>query len=307
MLATMYYNYCALMMAEMAKAIDNTDAVIYYSNISEKIKKDFAEHYIDADGKLTVNAAAYGNGDGYVDGSLGFSGHTQTAYANAIYMHILSPANLVKAGEYLKQLVEANNDQLATGFLGFKPLLPALSATGNSRLAYTLAKDTAYPSLGFEVVNGSTTIWERWNSYIKGKGFENNAGMNSFNHYAFGAICEWMFQNMAGIQPGESAGFNTFVIKPEIAASDINYVNATYHSIKGEIRSSWKKINGRLEIRVSIPVNTKADVIIPSTSVERILINGKSLHEFSDHSIVKNNKDISIKLGSGYYSIVINE
>jgi alpha-L-rhamnosidase len=307
MLATMYYNYCALMMAEMAKAIDNTDAVIYYSNISEKIKKGFAEHYIDADGKLTVNAAAYGNGDGYVDGSLGFSGHTQTAYANAIYMHILSPANLVKAGEYLRQLVEANNDQLATGFLGFKPLLPALSATGNSRLAYTLAKDTAYPSLGFEVVNGSTTIWERWNSYIKGKGFENNAGMNSFNHYAFGAICEWMFQNMAGIQPGESAGFNTFVIKPEIAASDINYVNATYHSIKGEIRSSWKKINGRLEIGVSIPVNTKADVIIPSTSVERILINGKSLHEFSDHSIVKNNKDISIKLGSGYYSIVINE
>ncbi|MBN8859022.1 MAG: family 78 glycoside hydrolase catalytic domain [Sphingobacteriales bacterium] len=307
MLATMYYNYCALMLAEMAKAIDNTDAAIYYSNISEKIKKGFAEHYIGADGKLTANAAAYGNGDGYVDGSLGFSGHTQTAYANAIYMHILSPDNLVKAGEYLQQLVEANNDQLATGFLGFKPLLPALSATGNSKLAYTLARDTAYPSLGFEVVNGSTTIWERWNSYIKGKGFENNAGMNSFNHYAFGAICEWMFQNMAGIQPGESAGFNTFVIKPEIAASDINYVKATYHSVKGEIRSSWKKINDQLEIEVSIPVNTRADVIIPSTSVERILINGKSLHEFNDHSIVEGNKAISVKLGSGNYNIVINE
>lgn len=307
MLATMYYNYCALMMAEMAKAIDNTDAATYYMNISEKIKKGFAEHYIDAAGKLITNAAAYGNGDGYVDGSSGFSGHTQTAYANAIYMHILSPDNLVKAGEYLKQLVEANNDQLATGFLGFKPLLPALSATGNSKLAYTLARDTAYPSLGFEVVNGSTTIWERWNSYIKGKGFENNAGMNSFNHYAFGAICEWMFQNMAGIQPGESAGFNTFVIKPEIAASDINYVKATYHSIKGEIQSSWKKINGRLEIRATIPVNTKADVVIPSTSVEHILINGKSLHEFSDHNIVENNKAISVKLGSGNYNIVINE
>jgi len=306
MLATMYYNYCALMMAEMAKAIDNADAATYYTNISEKIKKGFAEHYIGADGKLTDNAAAYGNGNGYIDGSLGFSGHTQTAYANAIYMHILSPDNLVKAGEYLKQLVEANNDQLATGFLGFKPLLPALSATGNSHLAYTLAKDTAYPSLGFEVVNGSTTIWERWNSYIKGKGFENNAGMNSFNHYAFGAICEWMFQNMAGIQPGESAGFNTFVIKPEIAASDINYVKATYHSVKGEIQSSWKKINGQLKIRVSIPVNTKADIIIPSAS-EHILINGKSLHEFSDHSIVENNKAISIKLGSGNYNIVINE
>ncbi len=306
MLATMYYNYCALMMAEMAKSIDNTEATAFYTSISEKIKKGFAEHYIDDDGKLTVNAAAYGNGKGYVDGSLGFSGHTQTAYANAIYMHILSPKNLVKAGEYLQQLVEANNDQLTTGFLGFKPLLPALSATGNSKLAYTLARDTAYPSLGFEVVNGSTTIWERWNSYIKGKGFENNAGMNSFNHYAFGAICEWMFQNMAGIQPLD-AGFNTFIIKPEIAASGVNYVKATYHSIKGEIRSSWKKINDRLEIGVSIPVNTKAEVIIPSASVKHILINKRPLHEFSDHSIVDNNKAISVRLGSGNYNIVIDE
>jgi alpha-L-rhamnosidase len=304
MLATMYYNYCALMMVEMAKATENTKDAAYYSGISEKIKKGFAEHYIGTDGKFITNAAAYRNGDGYVDGSLGFSGHTQTAYANAIYMQILSPDNLMKAGEYLKQLVQENNNQLGTGFLGFKPLLPALSTTGNSKLSYVLAKDTAYPSLGFEVVNGSTTIWERWNSYIKGKGFENNAGMNSFNHYAFGAICEWMFQNMAGIQPGESAGFTKFIIKPEIDPSGINAVNASFHSIHGEIKSSWKKRNNKLIQRVSIPVNTHA-IIYLANKKENITLNKKPLTTVTGLQINENENGYTIvDLGSGTYEFI---
>ena len=306
MLATMYYNYCALMMVEMAKAIDNTDAATYYSNISEKIKKGFAEHYIGADGRLTTNAAAYRNGNGYVDGSLGFSGHTQTAYANAIYMHILSPANLVKAGRYLQQLVEKNNKHLTTGFLGFKPLLPALSATGNTRLAYTLARDTAYPSLGFEVVNGSTTIWERWNSYIKGKGFENNAGMNSFNHYAFGAIGEWMFQNMAGIQPGGSAGVSSFIIKPEIDSSEINYVNASFHSIYGEIKSSWRKTTAGLLQSVTIPVNTHAQVYIPAKE-DYIFTSGENIKHVRGILLKERRDDYTLlEIGSGNYEFEIN-
>lgn len=304
MLATMYYNYCALMMAEMAKAINNTQDAVYYTGISEKIKKGFAEHYIGTDGKFITNAVAYGNADGYVDGSLGFSGHTQTAYASAIYMQILSPENLMKAGEYLKQLVQENNNQLGTGFLGFKPLLPALSATGNSKLSYILAKDTAYPSLGFEVVNGSTTIWERWNSYIKGKGFENNAGMNSFNHYAFGAICEWMFQNMAGIQPGESAGFSKFIIKPEIDPSGINVVNASFHSINGEIKSSWKKSNNQLIQRVTIPVNTHADIYIQNKK-ENITLGKQPLTTVAGLHINENENGYSIiELGSGTYEFI---
>ena len=305
MLATMYYNYCALLMAEMAKAINNAKEVDYYTGISEKIKKGFAEHYIGNDGKFISNAAAYGNGDGYVDGALGFSGHTQTAYANAIYMQILSHENVIKAGEYLKELVHENNNQLGTGFLGFKPLLPALSATGNSELSYILVKDTAYPSLGFEVVNGSTTIWERWNSYIKGKGFENNAGMNSFNHYAFGAVCEWMFQNMAGIQPGATPGFKHFVIRPEIDPSGIHYVNASFHSIHGEIKSSWKKINNKIIQRVSIPVNTTANIYLEADE-KNITLNGKPLSSFNNLQIKDNSKGhMQVEAGSGTYEFII--
>lgn len=304
MLATMYYNYCALLMAEMAKAVNNEKEAAHYTGISDKIKAGFAKHYIDADGKLKTNAAAYGNGQGYVDGKLGFSGHTQTAYANAIYMQILSKENFEKAGEYLRNLVKENNNQLATGFLGFKPLLPALSASGNSNLAYTLIKDTAYPSLGFEVKNGATTIWERWDSFIKGEGFRHNASMNSFNHYAFGAVCEWMFQNMAGIQPVE-AGFKTFIIKPEIDPSGIGYVDATYHSINGEIKSSWKKDSKGITQQVTVPVNSRAEVWIPG-EVNNISINNKALHVAKEQfSPTSEQGYTKIQVGSGSYSIKI--
>ena len=112
------------------------------------------------------------------------------------------------AGNYIKELIAGNDGKLSTGFLGVKPLLPALSATGHTDEAYKLLLSEEYPSWGFEVVNGANTIWERWNSYIKGEGFTNNAGMNSFNHYAFGSVNEWMFGNMAGIKVGQ-AGYRT--------------------------------------------------------------------------------------------------
>ncbi len=306
MLATMYYHYCALLMAEMAEATGNTKEATHYTMISDKIRAAFASHYMEPGGKLKTNPAAYGNGRGYVDGSMGFSGHTQTAYANAVYLKILSPGDVVKAGAYLRELVQRNGNQIATGFLGFKPLLPALSATGNSDMAYTLIQDTAYPSLGFEVVNGATTIWERWNSYIKGKGFENNAGMNSFNHYAFGAVCEWMFQHMAGIQPVK-AGFKTFMIRPEIASSGIQYVNATYHSIHGTISSSWKKKEQGLVQRVSIPVNTKAEVYIPA-SAAAIAYKGSRISDRTDIAAGSEEAGYTkLLLGSGTYEFVIEE
>lgn len=210
------------------------------------------------------------------------------------------------AGNYLKALVAENNNQITTGFLGFKPMLPALSATHNSDVAYMLLQDTAFPSLGFEVINGATTIWERWDSYIKGEGFRHNASMNSFNHYAFGAVCEWMFENMAGIQP-DAAGFNTFIIKPEIAASKINYVNASYRSMHGEIKSSWKKddANKQSLLRVTIPVNTSAEIIIPASSVDNVTINGEQLKNISKLTSQKKDNNISVKLGSGNYAIII--
>ncbi|KAA9356214.1 alpha-L-rhamnosidase [Larkinella humicola] len=301
LLASLYYGYVASLMAEMAKAIGKSDEAAHFEGIFTKIKQAFLKHYTDSTGKFKTNSAAYGDGEGYVDGTMGFDGHTQTAYANAIYMHMLTPEHDQKAGDWLMELIKANDNKLATGFLGLKPLLPALSSTGNSQEAYRLLLSTEYPSWGFEVVNGANTIWERWNSYIKGKGFENNSGMNSFNHYAFGSVNEWLFGHAAGIKVGE-AGYKTIMIRPEIASEGIRSVKATYHSISGLIESAWRKTGSTLTLQMTIPVNTTATVFIPTTNPATVLESSKSL-KTNPAITVKEFKDgyLQLEIGSGPY------
>ncbi|WP_227686976.1 alpha-L-rhamnosidase [Spirosoma arboris] len=301
LLATMYYGYVASMMAEMAKAIGKLDESAYYDAIFTKIKQALLTHYTDKTGKFKTNSAAYGDGNGYVDGEMGFDGHTQTAYANAIYMHMLMPELNQKAGNWLVDLIKANNNKLSTGFLGVKPLLPALSSTGHSNEAYKLLLSTEYPSWGFEVKNGANTIWERWNSYIKGKGFENNAGMNSFNHYAFGSVNEWLFDYAAGLKVGE-AGYRTFTIKPEIAKEGINEVKATYRSINGMIETGWKKTGSAISLTITVPVNTIATVFIPTTNPATVLEAKKAI-KTNPAINIKGFKEgyLQVEIGSGTY------
>lgn len=303
MLATMYYAYIASMMSEMAQAIGRFEDQKKYAIVFDKIKTAFRQHYMDSIGKFTTNERVYGDGKGYVDGEMGFVGHTQTAYANAIYMHILQPEAQEKAGNWLTELISNNGGKLSTGFLGVRPLLPALSATGHGDEAYKLLLSTTYPSWGYEVVNGANTVWERWNSYVKGEGFTNNAGMNSFNHYAFGSVNEWLFGNAAGIKVVQP-GFRTFIIKPEIASAGINYVKATYHSISGQIISSWQRKGERLALNITIPVNTKAELFIPTSSKNSVFVNEKPL---SDLPWIKvkdyKNGCLVVEVGSGNYNV----
>jgi alpha-L-rhamnosidase len=233
---------------------------------------------------------------------MGFDGHTQTAYANAIFMNILQPEAQEKAGKWLTELIRGNGGKLSTGFLGVRPLLPALSATGQGDEAYKLLLNTTYPSWGYEVINGANTVWERWNSYVKGDGFTNNAGMNSFNHYAFGSVNEWLFGNAAGIKVVQP-GFRTFIIKPEIASAGVNYVKASYHSVNGQIMSSWLRKGKQLELNISVPVNTHAEIFIPTGSEQGVMINKKPLKEFPWIK-VKGYKDgfMVLEIGSGNYN-----
>lgn len=305
MLATFYFAYCSDLMAEMATAIGNSKDHSRFTNMAQMIRDGIKKHYTNQKGAFITNAAAYGDGKGYVDGELGFTGATQTAYANAIYMNILGKEKNNHAGEELRKLLAANDNKLATGFLGAKPLLPALSASGNSDLAYQLFLSKEFPSWGFEVEQGSTTIWERWDSFTKEDGFKYNAAMNSFSHYAFGAVCEWMFGNAAGIKASKP-GYSEFIIRPEICpdgmgADGINELKASYHSIHGKIISNWKKENRNLMMEVEVPVNTLAEIHIPSSASSKIKINNKAL---KDKSAIEAAYTI-IKVGSGIYNIEV--
>jgi alpha-L-rhamnosidase len=302
MLATMYYGYTASMMAEMAKAAGKNDDADKYNVIFSKIKEALIAHYTDTQGRFKTNAAAYGTGAGYVDGEMGFDGHTQTAYANALHMDLIKPEMRQKMGDWLAELIKNNGGKLSTGFLGVKPLLPALSATDHTDEAYKLLLSKEYPSWGFEVENGATTIWERWNSYIKGKGFENNAGMNSFNHYAFGSVNEWLFGNAAGIKVQE-AGYKTFIVKPEIAKEGINHIKATYHSIHGDIKSAWTKKDNQLIFDVDVPVNTRADIFIPCKNKDDVKESNNAIMNNPDFTSKGFEKGyLHLNIGSGAYN-----
>ncbi|MGL5018290.1 MAG: alpha-L-rhamnosidase C-terminal domain-containing protein, partial [Luteolibacter sp.] len=164
------------------------------------------------------------------------------------------------AAGHLAALVRENGNKMTTGFLGTRPLLPALSATGHHDLAGILMQQREYPSWGYEVDNGATTIWERWNSYIKGKGVH-EPSMNSFSHYAFGAVCEWMFADLVGIDRA-APGFDRVKIAPRPTGT-ITHAAGSMETRHGKLACSWKIEGGAFHAEIIVPANTTAEVILP--------------------------------------------
>ncbi len=306
LMASFYYSYCAQLMSEMAEAIGDSNKAAYYDKLFGKIREGILQHYGTPDLRFQCNEKAYGDGEGYVDGNLGFEGHTQTVFANGLYMNFFTPEEDKRAGEHLVELIKEADGKITAGFLGTKPMLPALSKMGYTELAYDLFLRTEYPSWGFEIVNGATTIWERWNSYTHEEGFggERNAGMNSFNHYAFGAVCEWMFENAAGIK-SVSPAYRTITIKPEVDKR-LGFLKAEYKSISGPIRSDWEFEAEGLAMEVSVPVNVKAQIYVPASSLDAITEGNLPTDQVEGLTFVSMEGKYAIfEAGSGDYSFFV--
>lgn len=251
-IAAAYYAYDIHLMAEMAEALNKNEEAETYRALFSKVKEAFIKAYLLADGELTENS--------------------QTAYSMALVMN-LYPKELEQRGaDRLAELVKSNGNRLATGIAGVSHLLPILSKYGYEDVAYNLLMQTDYPSWGYSVVNGATSIWERWNSYTKEEGFMNPT-MNSFSHYANGSVGEWMFSDIAGIDVNKP-GYRQFEIKPLIEAAPFSAVSAEHKSINGMIKSAWKKNGNNVTINVTIPTNTTAEVYVPAVSVDAVTENG---------------------------------
>jgi alpha-L-rhamnosidase len=223
----------------------------------------------------------------------------------------LLPDNLrVAAGALLAKKIQDNETRMSTGFLGTRPLLPVLSATGQSDLAVRLLQSRKFPSWGYEIDQGATTIWERWNSYTKDKGFggPQNAEMNSFAHYAFGAVCEWMFSQLAGIQ-SDGPGYKSIIIRPTIPSpksnpdqKPIDWVRAHYDSIRGRIASAWKVGDGGLSLDVTVPANTTATVYIPARDLASVTEGGRPLAQAQGVKFLRREGDrLVLAVESGSY------
>lgn len=242
-IASSFYGYDALLMAEMAAALGKDERAAHYRTVFGNIKTAFGKKYLKPDGSTTEG--------------------TQTALALGLYFDLYPEELAPKAAALLAKSVTENGDKFSTGFLGTKHVMLVLSEYGHHDLAYRLFQQTDYPSWGFSVANGSTSIWERWNSYTKDANSNEkiNAAMNSFSHYAFGSVAEWMYRYGLGIET-KGAGFREIVLQPAIS-KEIDEMSGSYDSINGRIASSWKRDGKRVTVKVEIPVNTTATVFLP--------------------------------------------
>ena len=288
-----YFKHDADLMARMARALGREPAAGDYAALSANIAAQFAKDYQNPDGTLKVN--------------------TQTAHVLALSFGLLPEVTGKGITDKLVERIAQNDFRMATGFLGTKPLLPALSANGQNDLACRLFQSRRFPSWGYEVVNGATSVWERWDSYTKEHGFNGadgtqNSAMNSFSHYSFGAVMEWGYRILAGIDT-DGPGFQQIIIRPHPPTSGsnpeqkpIDWVKASYDSIHGRIVSNWRRPAARFELETTIPANATATVYLPATDAEGVTESGKPLAKVRGVTFLRREGDrVVLAVESGAY------
>ncbi|MBN1853308.1 MAG: family 78 glycoside hydrolase catalytic domain [Pirellulales bacterium] len=254
-----------------------------YQALGERIQAAFQKAYVQADGRI--------------------HGDTQTAYVLAIAFHLVDGAARDAAAQRLVELIEGRDWHLSTGFIGTKDLMLVLSQIGRDDVAYRLLHNKTFPSWGFSIQHGATSIWERWDGWTPEKGF-NNPGMNSFAHYSFGAVAQWIFETIGGIRT-KGPGFKEIVIQPK-PGGELTWAKARYRSIRGHIVSEWKTANEQLTLDVVIPANTTAEVHVPAKPGSTITESGQPAAESPGVELLRSdNKAAVFRLQSGSYSFEV--
>ncbi len=253
LLATAYWAWDVTLMRQMALAMGRAADAEKYAALFEKIRAAFQKQFVRGDG-FVAGADNSPSQFGVINNPNAKSegGDTQTGYVLALHMNLLPEALRAAAAKRLVAKIEANHDLLATGFLGTPYLLEELTKAGYANLAYTLLLNTQYPSWGYMVTHGATTMWERWN----GDQMMNDPAMNSFNHYAYGAVADWMYRYAAGIDATPmDAGFHTVVLHP-VFDERLGHLSFDYDSVYGPIHSDWTVTGATAVWHVTIPANT---------------------------------------------------
>ena len=243
-LATAYWAYDAKLMAELAAAIGEPADAQRYAALFGRIKAAFIAAYVDEAGHV--------------------AGQTQTAYVVALHMDLL-PAHLrAAAAGHLVADITRRDGHLSTGFVGVGYLCPVLAETGHLDVAYRLLTCDTFPSWGFSIRQGATTIWERWDGYTDARGFQ-TPEMNSFNHYSLGSVGEWLYRDVAGIGSDPAApGYARAIVRPR-PGGGVSSVQATYRSLHGPIAVRWAVRDTSFSLEVTMPANTGATVHIPTS------------------------------------------
>jgi len=231
--------------------------------------------------------------------------NTQTAYALAIAFDLLPDSLVPVAAGRLAQDVDARDHHLTTGFLGTPYLLHVLGATGHVGTAFQLLTQRTYPSWLYPITRGATTMWERWDGIRPDSSFE-DPGMNSFNHYAFGAVGDWMYQNIGGIDVDPAGpGYRRSRIAPRPGAG-LTSATASLETVFGTLSSSWKLDGQRFLLDVTIPANTSAEVTLWDARVDQVREGDRPLTRAGGvRAARQRGKDVVVEVGSGQYNFTV--
>lgn len=281
LIATAFYAQDARLLAAMARALARTAEAAHYEELAERVTKAFQRRFVTADGLV--------------------AGNTQTSYVLALHFDLVPIALRPKLADELVRDIKRRGNKLSTGFIGTPYLLHVLSREGHLDVAYALLLQKEWPSWLYAVTQGATTIWERWDGWTKEKGFQDK-GMNSFNHYAYGAVGDWLYRVVAGIEiDPQHPGYKHFFLQPQPGGS-LTSARGSHQSPHGEIVSSWRRDAGTFEWEVSVPPNTTATACLPVPPTATVSEGAQPLAQSPGVSRVRTDKSgISFELGSGQY------
>lgn len=259
MIAQTFYAHSTRLLINAAKVLGKTEDVMKYNALLDQIKAAYIKENMTPNGKLISN--------------------TQTAYVLALQFDML-PENLrAQAAQRLVDNVKDYGNHLTTGFLGTPYLCHVLSRFGHEDVAYDLLLQESYPSWLYPVKMGATTIWERWDG-IKQDGSFQTADMNSFNHYAYGAIGDWMYKNIAGINPVVAKpGYKAILIAPR-PGGKLTSASAELETVYGTVKSSWAIADGIFKLDVTVPANASATVVLPKADKKEEIGSGSYHFEY---------------------------
>lgn len=275
-ISTGYLFYYEKIMAQLASIIGNTQDEKYFLQCSHRTAAVFNATYWD-------------------EKSGGYGSNNQACNSFALFLGLVKEENITSVVNNLKQNVEAHEFHLTTGNLCTKYLLEMLPENGHAETAYKIAVQETYPSWGYMIANDATTLWERWENKTGGE-------MNSHNHPMMGSIGSWFYKYAIGITPlAGSNAFESLIIKP-IIFKELDFASGAYHSVKGIIKSAWRKEEGYLLIDITIPANTKATVFIPAQNKNQITESEIEIDLVKEIKFVKTeNNCLVFEVGSGAY------
>lgn len=239
-----FFGYSTQLLINTAGVLNRRDDVRYYSALLEKIKLALLENYFDEKGRAIT--------------------HTQTAYILPLQFQLLPDPIAEKAVGHLVDLIHKNGDHLATGFLGTPYILHVLSRYGYNDLAYTILNQTTPPSWLYPVTKGATTIWEKWQAVRPDNSFDTC----SLNHYAYGAVGDWLYSTIGGLTAMEP-GYKKIRIAPH-PGGGLTWANLSYACSFGKIVSNWKLKNGFFYLTVEIPQHTTAEIQMPGDELMQL-------------------------------------